>query len=120
MHFSLHTVKRLVCVSFGLFVLAGLTGCLGVRPPRRDPDRVVSMEVTGYCPCGKCCGWERNWRLQAVYSYGPNKGKRKVVGQTASGTQARRGTIAADTRLYPFGTIMYIEGYGYGRVEDRG
>ncbi len=30
------------------------------------------------------------------------------------------GTIAADTRHYPFGTRMYIPGYGYGVVEDRG
>jgi 3D (Asp-Asp-Asp) domain-containing protein len=39
---------------------------------------------------------------------------------TASGTQVRHGTLAADTALYPFGTVMYIDGYGYGRVEDRG
>jgi 3D (Asp-Asp-Asp) domain-containing protein len=39
---------------------------------------------------------------------------------TASGSQARHGTVAADTLRYPFGTILYIEGYGYGRVEDRG
>jgi 3D (Asp-Asp-Asp) domain-containing protein len=39
---------------------------------------------------------------------------------TASGVMARSGTIAADTSLYPFGTVLYIEGYGYGRVEDRG
>jgi 3D (Asp-Asp-Asp) domain-containing protein len=48
------------------------------------------------------------------------KGKPKKVGITASGTKAKRGTIAADTRYYPFGTVMYIEGYGYGKVEDRG
>ncbi|MBN1515186.1 3D domain-containing protein [Candidatus Sumerlaeota bacterium] len=30
------------------------------------------------------------------------------------------GTIAADTRYYPFGTEMYVEGYGWGVVEDRG
>lgn len=30
------------------------------------------------------------------------------------------GTIAADTRFYPFGTRMYIPGYGWGTVEDRG
>lgn len=30
------------------------------------------------------------------------------------------GTIAADTRYYPFGTRMYIPGYGWGTVEDRG
>ena len=32
----------------------------------------------------------------------------------------RDGTVAADTRYYPFGTRMHIPGYGYGRVEDRG
>lgn len=30
------------------------------------------------------------------------------------------GTIAADTRYYGFGTRMYVPGYGYGVVEDRG
>ena len=30
------------------------------------------------------------------------------------------GTIAADTHYYPFGTRMYVPGYGWGRVEDRG
>jgi 3D (Asp-Asp-Asp) domain-containing protein len=32
----------------------------------------------------------------------------------------RDGTVAADTRYYPFGTRMYVPGYGWGRVEDRG
>ena len=30
------------------------------------------------------------------------------------------GTIAADTKYYPFGTRMYVPGYGWGIVEDRG
>ena len=120
MRVNFRFVIRLLYVVFSIAVVFGVTGCRGVHPPRRDPDRVVSMEVTAYCPCGECCGWVRNWRFQPVYAYGPNKGRRKIVGQTASGTQARPGTIAADTSLYPFGTIMYIEGYGYGRVEDRG
>ena len=50
---------------------------------------------------------------------GRNAGKRKRVGQTASGKIARKGTIAAP-RQYPFGTVMKIEGYGSGIVEDRG
>ncbi|NDY41676.1 hypothetical protein G3N55_02255 [Dissulfurirhabdus thermomarina] len=33
---------------------------------------------------------------------------------------ARDGTIAADTRYYPFGTRMYVPGYGWGVVQDRG
>lgn len=31
-----------------------------------------------------------------------------------------KGTIAADTKYYPFGTEMYVPGYGWGLVEDRG
>jgi hypothetical protein len=31
-----------------------------------------------------------------------------------------KGTIAADTKYYPFGTEMYVPGYGWGIVEDRG
>lgn len=31
-----------------------------------------------------------------------------------------KGTIAADTRHYPFGTEMFVPGYGWGVVEDRG
>ncbi|MCP4716811.1 MAG: hypothetical protein GY868_16940 [Deltaproteobacteria bacterium] len=30
------------------------------------------------------------------------------------------GTIAADTKHYPFGTIIEVPGYGKGIVEDRG
>ena len=97
-----------------------LGGCLGVRPPRQVEPVERVMQVTGYCKCGKCCGWHRTWYGRPVFSSGPNKGKRKPVGVTASGSRARPGTIAADTSLYPFGTVMYIPGYGYGRVEDRG
>ena len=78
------------------------------------------IETTGYCDCGKCCGWERNWWFRPVYSYGPNKGKPKKVGICADGTEAVYGTVAADTDYYPFGTLFYIPGYGYGRVHDRG
>lgn len=108
-------------------VLAGLvlllqSGCAHVRTssPRRPPDATLQVETTAYCSCGSCCGWRRNWFGRPVIAYGPSRGRRKEVGLTASGTQARRGTIAADTRVFPFGTILYIPGYGYGRVEDRG
>ncbi len=113
-------------------VLAGLmlpllvwwSGCLSdrVRPPRGRQPVVMAMEVTGYCNCGLCCSWERSWLGlgSAVVSSGPNKGKPKAVGITASGMRAQYGTIAADTAVLPFGTVVYVPGYGYGRVEDRG
>ena len=39
---------------------------------------------------------------------------------TATGTYPQRGTIAADPSVLPYGTRLYVEGYGYGRVEDTG
>ena len=113
---------RVFCGFRGLFfigVLLILSGCASV--PAGTPQ-TVWIETTAYCPCGKCCGWERSWipPFRAVYSSGPNKGKPKKVGVTASGTKVRKGTIAADTRYYPFGTVMEIPGYGFGRVEDCG
>ena len=78
------------------------------------------MEVTAYCSCGKCCSWRRNWYGRPVHTSGPNKGKKKAIGMTASGRRAGWGTIAADPQYYPFGTVMYVPGYGYARVEDTG
>lgn len=39
---------------------------------------------------------------------------------TASGTVAKRGTIATDTRTFPTRTKFYIPGYGYGIARDTG
>jgi 3D (Asp-Asp-Asp) domain-containing protein len=107
---------------FLFVVLLGvaISGCGGIRPPRRASRSEAVLLTTGYCQCKECSGWHRNWLLRPVFDSGPNKGKRKKVGVTASGTKARKGTIAADTAKYPFGTVMYVPGYGYGRVEDRG
>ena len=108
------------CAGCTASFLLAVNGCCGIRPPAGATTVVRTLETTGYCDCGACCDWHRDWLFRPVYSSGPMKGKRKRVGVTASGTQARKGTIAADTRLYPFGTVMYIDGYGYGRGEDRG
>ena len=80
------------------------------------------MLVTGYCNCEKCCGWKRSWFGfgKPVYNYGPNKGKPKKVGVTASGVVASSGTVAADPKVFGFGTKLDIPGYGVGRVEDVG
>lgn len=110
-----------------LFCLVLATGCytrdIRRTPPRRVVEsdaRLYRLEVTGYCHCGICCGWKRNWRGRPVVAAGPQKGEPKQVGVTARGTRVRPGTIAADTSIFPFGTIMYVPGYGYGVVEDRG
>jgi len=111
-------MKRLFLPILAALLLAGCA--TGVKPPRGVPAVHREIVTTGYCKCGKCCNWRHTVFGKPVVASGPHKGERKEVGQTASGTKARPGTIAADTSLYPFGTVMFIPGYGYGRVEDRG
>lgn len=55
--------------------------------------QTMLMEITAYCYTGN---------------------------RTASGTWPKVGTVAADTDILPFGTKVYIPGYGIGTVEDRG
>ena len=58
-------------------------------------------DITGYTPkCVHCCGNDK--------------------GITASGTVATRGRTVATYKNIPFGTTLYIKGYGFYKVEDRG
>ena len=91
-----------------------------IRPLSSDGGYDVSMEITAYDSGQKSCNWRYDRYGRPVIASGKDAGKPKIVGQTASGKMARHGTIAADTKHYPFGTVMYIPGYGYGVVEDRG
>ena len=103
-------------IIFALFFV----GCASNPKPKGSP---VTRDIltTGYCKCGKCTNWKHTFFLRrTVVKDGPNEGKHKDVGKTASGKKAKVGTIAADTSKYPLGTVMYIPGYGYGTVEDRG
>jgi len=82
----------------------------------------LEMEVTAYSSDKISTNWKRGkiffWR--AYVASGPNKGKRKKVGITSSGVKAKMGTIAADIRHSPYGTVMIIPGYGKGVVQDTG
>ena len=111
---------KLILFLAAVVLVSVSTGCRGNSLDKTPPSAVRAMTVTAYCDCQKCCGWKRTWYGKPVYAYGSLKGKRKKVGVTASGTDAKVGTLAADTSRYPFGTMMYVPGYGYGRVEDRG
>ena len=112
----------------GLLALLGSAGCAvrNVRwttpAPASDARwHTYTMDTAGYCPCGTCCNWRRSWWVgRPVVAAGPNKGRPKAIGMTASGVRARPGTVTADGKLFPFGTRVYVPGYGYGIVEDRG
>lgn len=100
-----------------------LGGC-GKQLHRSEEKRIERrMLVTGYDSGQKSTGWKYKWGcflLPPVYAYGPNEGKRKEVGITSDGTKAKMGVIAADITRYPYGTKMYVPGYGWGEVHDIG
>jgi 3D (Asp-Asp-Asp) domain-containing protein len=65
-----------------------------------EPISLGEYKLTAYCACEKCCG--------------------KTDGITASGVKAVEGvTIAADTKVLPFGTEVIIDGHEY-TVQDVG
>ncbi|PHA00088.1 hypothetical protein COE51_08095 [Bacillus pseudomycoides] len=76
----------------------------------KDWSKYRSMEVmaTGYT-----AGRESTGKTQGHPEYGI----------TYSGVKVKRdiySTIAADLRVFPIGTILFIPGYGYGVVADKG
>jgi len=121
-------MRLLAVVLIGVLFLASLSGCGGrnrgsqTEQPRRGKYETVRMEATGYSNDPVSTGWRRGWLLfwRAYLTGGSNRGRRKIVGLTSSGEWARYGTIAADTRHYPYGTVMIVPGYGKGVVQDIG
>jgi 3D (Asp-Asp-Asp) domain-containing protein len=109
-----------LAICIGVLFLTVLTQCHFVALPFRTADAVISFKTTGYCACKSCCSWKVNWAGVPVYASGTSKGKRKTIGQTASGTMARPGTVAVDPKKFPFGTRFYIPGYGRGVARDVG
>ncbi len=67
--------------------------------------KTLNMSTTGYCSCYLCCG-----KNPGDYGYGI----------TASGLAQGYGVVGVDTSVIPFGTKLYIEGYGYAVAGDTG
>ncbi len=75
------------------------------RPVR--PARVVWMKVTAYSPDARSCGKFADGITATLHSVQTNGGH----------------LVAADTRLFPFGSMLSIEGYDEGNIVpvlDRG
>lgn len=84
-------------------------------PIDREPDNLWSLgefKITAYCPCEKCCGYWATVR--------PTDENGEPIVYTASGKIAVQGvSVAADTSILPFGTVLVIDGHEY-TVQDRG
>jgi 3D (Asp-Asp-Asp) domain-containing protein len=112
--------RRIIYWTAGILVVLILVQCHWIAPPLRGADAVIRIKTTGYCASMQCTGWKFNWFGLPVCASGPNKGKLKIIGQTASTLMVRPGTIAVDPKIFPLGTKFYIPGYGWGVAEDVG
>jgi 3D (Asp-Asp-Asp) domain-containing protein len=116
----------LAALAFCTLLFVIIPACRIADTPSGEPyfkdNNPELFKVTGYCNCRKCCSWEYKWIWfgESVYSSGKMKGKPKKVGITASGKKAKHGTVATDPKVFPFGTILDIPGYGTATVEDIG
>ena len=98
-------------------------GCATIPHDKYQKTEKRKMLVTAYDAGQKSTGWKYKYGcflMPAVYAYGPHEGEKKKVGITSDGSKAKKGTIAADITRYPYGTKMYIPGYGWGEVHDTG
>ncbi|WP_285890388.1 3D domain-containing protein [Paenibacillus macerans] len=78
--------------------------------PKKKTVKTIKVLATGYT-----AGYESTGKKPSHPQYGI----------TYSGVKVRRdkdtvSTIAADLKMFPIGTILYIPGYGYGVVADKG
>ena len=71
----------------------------------------IRMEVTGYCPCRKCCG---KWAKV------PMSRRRTASGKLLKNLIKHKILFCAADKSVPFGTVFIIPGKGRYIVEDRG
>ena len=102
---------------FGEFILdpvtrivdRGIGGALGTLTDTSCPSfhyaRRVTMNASAYTAGFGCTGKHPDHPLYRI---------------TASGREVEHGIVAVDTRVIPFGTRLYVEGYGFALAADRG
>jgi 3D (Asp-Asp-Asp) domain-containing protein len=112
----------LFTLSFSTLCIMLVSGCATI-PREYGKAETRKMLVTAYDAGKKSTGWKNKYGcflMPPVYAYGPHEGEKKKVGITSDGSKAKKGTIAADISRYPYGTKMYVPGYGWGEVHDIG
>lgn len=69
-----------------------------------DQFEIFEFEATGYSPFDDRTGLNHDGSPD----------------MTVTGTRPRPGVVAVNPQIIPYGTIMYVEGYGWGIAEDTG
>ncbi|RJE88994.1 hypothetical protein D3P07_13660 [Paenibacillus sp. 1011MAR3C5] len=116
-----------LCAKRGMIVLTAVIAALGApiaysapaesagnhHPQQSNTTNTAALDVIEVVATGYTAGVESTGKRPGHPGYGI----------TYSGVKVRRdqvSTIAADPKLFPIGTLLYIPGYGYGVVADTG
>jgi len=94
-----------------------------IEPPQ---PRIYEIGVHGHIASRGAVGRSAAFRTVRVLemhasAYTPHRsGGGTGTGRTATGLPAGYGLVAVDPRVIPFGTVLYIEGYGMAIAADKG
>ncbi|KUK11493.1 MAG: M23B-like peptidase [Clostridia bacterium 41_269] len=102
---TLIAVLAFIFFYFSIFMLPKFISAGGIPPFEGQTTGVMRVVATGYT-----AGPESTGKKPGDPGYGI----------TATGVKAQRGVVAVDPSVIPFGTRMYIPGYGYGIALDTG
>lgn len=80
------------------------------RSKTSAPTRDLSCVVTAYCPCDRCCGVWSDGTLISPATGITSKGHPPIEGNT----------VAVDPTVFPYGTLLEIEGLGVRLASDCG
>lgn len=127
-------IRKLARLSFvtGLIVACALTVCHASCTTKSDyvtgvqhlqtepaletafelPEELGTYRITFYCSCQECCGEWANKR-----PIDPSTGEAMVYG--SEGVLLKPGYSCATSREFAAGTVLYVNGYGSVRVDDR-
>ncbi|MBW7474615.1 3D domain-containing protein [Paenibacillus oenotherae] len=103
---SFNRVLIIIAIAATMVFIEAPENCAGHE--KRPETKHMQVVATGY--------------TAGIESTGKKPGHPQY-GITYSGVKVRRGrvsTIAADPKVFPIGTLLYIPGYGYGVVADTG
>ncbi|MFD0590790.1 3D domain-containing protein [Paenibacillus sp. GCM10027627] len=112
-----------LCARKTIFVfVASITAVFSVPSALGEAEAALQLEQKAKKPAPALIEVVATGYTAGVESTGKRPGH-PGYGITYSGVKVRRdqvSTIAADPKIFPIGTLLFIPGYGYGVVADTG
>jgi 3D (Asp-Asp-Asp) domain-containing protein len=86
---------------------------------KQPVDTIMAMGRAGFAP-SRSSFRRSEVRTMIATGYDPSPETNGGNSETCTGLQVKYGCIAVDPRVIKLGTLMYVEGYGFGLACDKG